>query len=205
MTTVPAYNVELAFLNISGTVLAAGLGAGLARMIVSDNVDEKYKKLKPTPISPPAWLFGVVWTVLYILMGVCAYLVRMKGGACYDPFASTCDIDNRRALVLYWVLQGVLALYLFVGLGRQNWFFWGTLVVLASLVLSIVVVYYFWKISVTAGVLMLALCAWLTFALVLSVWVWINNAETQVRLIGRTQSGAAAARKKRAQRPDDCV
>ena len=49
-----------------------------------------YKTLNQPPLAPPAWVFPVVWTILYVLMGISSALVYREGGP-----------DSKRALLLY--------------------------------------------------------------------------------------------------------
>jgi tryptophan-rich sensory protein len=195
----PAYFTELFLLNVGATLLISSIGITLARLLGSADLGEEFKKLKPNFLSRYPWVFGLVWFVLYILMGTAAYFVRKEGGACWSSL-DNCVINNVRAMILYWSLQVVLSLYVFTVMGRQTWFALGTLVVLASLVLCIIVDYNFFLISLTAGILMIFPCVWLVIALGLSIWTWAVNGERQVRSISRNQSGAKTLREERKQR-----
>ena len=55
------------------------LAVGLISALLSMNAREEFQTLNKPPLAPPAWLFPVVWTVLYILMGVASYLILREG------------------------------------------------------------------------------------------------------------------------------
>ena len=55
------------------------LAVGLISALLSMNAREEFQTLNKPPLAPPAWLFPVVWTVLYILMGVSSYLIVREG------------------------------------------------------------------------------------------------------------------------------
>ncbi len=63
---------------ISSLVLT--VGTGLLAGVLSGNQGDVYSTLIQPPLAPPGWVFGLVWTVLYILMGVSLYLVRNTPG-----------------------------------------------------------------------------------------------------------------------------
>ena len=52
---------------------------GLAALLTGGGMDA-FETLKQPPLSPPGWLFPVVWTILYILMGLASYLVLVSDG-----------------------------------------------------------------------------------------------------------------------------
>jgi len=60
---------------LAATFVAGGIGA-----VASASASVFYASLSQPPWAPPAWLFGPVWTVLYILIGVAAWLVWRKHG-----------------------------------------------------------------------------------------------------------------------------
>ena len=68
-------NIKLKPLFIS-LFLSLGTGA-LASLFTADS-REQYATLYKPPFAPPGWLFPVVWTILFILMGVAAYLVYIS-------------------------------------------------------------------------------------------------------------------------------
>lgn len=61
--------------------LALSIGTGvLASLITADEMIQ-YRNMYNPPLAPPAWLFPVVWTLLYFLMGVSAYLIYESDSA----------------------------------------------------------------------------------------------------------------------------
>ena len=59
--------------------LAIPLGVGVVSALLTRNSMEQFSSLRQPPLSPPGWLFPVVWTVLFILMGIASYLVIVSG------------------------------------------------------------------------------------------------------------------------------
>lgn len=123
---------------------------------------EAFEALNKPALSPPGWLFPVVWTVLYILMGIASYLVLTSGK------------PNDTALIVYgiqlvfnffWpILFFNLELYLLS-------FFW--LVLLWLLILKTTLSFY--QISKPAGYLMLPYLLWVTFAGYLNFFIYLLN------------------------------
>lgn len=123
-----------------------------------------YAQLQKPPWNPPGWIFGPVWTALYILMAVAAWLVWKRGG-----------FKAQRAALSLFLLQLLFnALWspLFFGLHNPGLalvdllLLWGTL--LATLVA-------FGKVSPTAGALLVPYLAWVTFAGALNWALWRLN------------------------------
>lgn len=211
-STVPAFKTELAFYNIAGVFFFAMIGMTLALVFnwLVEKLGGKSGKSQRTSYllaNRPKWApapsaFGIIWSILYTFMGVAAYLVRINGGAC-PGMPTACPKDNSKELVLFWVLQGVLALYVLFS-SRGN-FLLGGLVVLASLVLSIITTVNFWPFEVWAGIIMILVSAWLAFALVLSLTMAVLNSESSVRAAAKAQSGAVKLRRKRSEQLDEKV
>ncbi|MBE7043313.1 MAG: tryptophan-rich sensory protein, partial [Ruminococcaceae bacterium] len=53
------------------------LTGGLAALITQGSM-EQFAQLNQPPLSPPGWLFPVVWTILYTLMGISSYLIQQS-------------------------------------------------------------------------------------------------------------------------------
>jgi tryptophan-rich sensory protein len=109
-------------------------------------------------------VFGPVWTVLYALMGIAAWLVWRNGGFGAAP----------TALTLFLVQLGFNALWswLFFGWNRGAWAF-ADILLLWALILATLIA--FWRIRPLAGVLLLPYLVWVSFAAVLNYFVWQLN------------------------------
>lgn len=145
--------------------LAISLGTGIiASLLTADSMDVYETVYKP-PLAPPGWLFPVAWTILYILMGIAAYLVYVTEGA--D------EKDIRSALFLYGLqllVNGLWSVIFF------NFRFYP--LAFAWIILLWYLVYLTYKsfasINKTAGVLLIPYLAWLTFAAYLSLAIALN-------------------------------
>ena len=73
-------------------LLALGVGS-LSALLTAQNQD-LYSEIVMPPLAPPGWLFPVVWTILYILMGIASYLVLTSGKS---------EENIRRTLILYGI------------------------------------------------------------------------------------------------------
>lgn len=60
------------------TCLAIPLAVGSLSALLTRNNMEAFDSINKPPLAPPGWLFPVVWTILYILMGIASYLVLMS-------------------------------------------------------------------------------------------------------------------------------
>lgn len=132
--------------------LLISLGTGALSSLLTPNVSEQYRTLYKPPLAPPGWLFPIVWTILFILMGVAAYLVYISDSP-----------DKNTALRLYLI-------QLVVNVGWSFIFFRLNAYLLAFtwLLLLFFLVYLtakeFYKINKTAGYLMIPYLLWIIYA-----------------------------------------
>ena len=141
------------------TAVAAALGA-----LASANAASFYSLLTKPTWAPPPQVFGPVWTVLYILMAVAAWLVWSRGGT------------RARAvpLALYIVQLGLNGLWtwLFFRWRLGEWASAEITVLWLALLLTVIG---FWRVRAAAGVLLLPYWAWVTFAAALTIAIWQMN------------------------------
>ena len=123
-----------------------------------------YASLAKPTWNPPNYLFGPVWTVLYVLMAVAAWLVWRKVG-----FSGA-----SAALILFVVQLALNALwsYLFFGQHRLDLAFIDIVVLWAAI---IVVAALFWRVDHVAGELMVPYILWVSFASYLNYVLWRLN------------------------------
>lgn len=141
------------------------LATGGISALLTRNSMSAFEQLNQPALSPPPWLFPVVWTILYTLMGIASYLVLVS------------DKPRRyvnSALVIYGAQLIVNFLWpiLFFNLGLYLIAFLWLLLLLA---LVIAVSIRFFKISRTAGYLFIPYILWLVFAAYLNLGIYILN------------------------------
>ncbi len=137
---------------------------GLSAFLTRDGM-ERFRGLDQPPLSPPGWVFPVVWTILFLLMGYASYLVLTSGA----PRRVV-----RGALAVYGVQLAVNFLWsiIFFNLGA---YLFALLWLILLWVLIAVTMAQFRGTSKPAGDLLLPYLAWVTFAGYLNCGIWILN------------------------------
>lgn len=139
--------------------LTAGIASGLG---TANEIASWYNTIQKPNWNPPNWIFGPVWTTLYIMMGVAIALVWHSGN------------KNKTAMMLFGI-QFALNLcwsFIFFGLHEIGFalveiiFMWGFIV--ATIVA-------FSRISKTAAWLLVPYISWVTFASILNGTIWALN------------------------------
>jgi tryptophan-rich sensory protein len=138
---------------------AAGVGA-----VASVDAGSFYAQLAKPTWAPPASVFGPVWSVLYLLMGIAAWLVWREQGTRASAVAL--------ALFLVQLIANALWSWLFFAWRNGAAAFAGVLVLLVLIVATIVT---FWRIRRLASLLLVPYLAWVCFASVLTWAVWQGN------------------------------
>ncbi|MBQ6706379.1 MAG: tryptophan-rich sensory protein [Clostridia bacterium] len=141
------------------------LAVGGLSALLTRNSMEAFGALNQPPLSPPGWLFPVVWTVLYLLMGFASYLVFVNG-------------RNRRkvqnALFVYGVQLFFNFLWSIIFFNQERYFFaffW----LLALWVLILITLVLFYRIHKPAGLLLIPYLVWVTFAGYLNLGIALLN------------------------------
>ncbi|WP_457807952.1 TspO/MBR family protein [Kushneria sp. EE4] len=151
------------FMGLAGWLVLAYIAAAIGA-VASVNAAEFYQQLQQPSWAPPAGAFGPVWTTLYALMGIAAWLVWRE-----KPTQNV-----RPALTLFVVQLALNALWSWL------YFVWqlgaiafaGT-VVLWILILATLIA--FWRIKPLAGALLVPYLAWVTLATALTWSTWHLN------------------------------
>ena len=150
-------------LGLAGWLLVT-FAASAAGAIASVNAGEFYGQLQQPGWAPPAWLFGPVWTVLYALMGIAAWLVWRAGGF----------RERAVALGLFatQLLLNALWSWLFFTWKLGGWAF-AEVVLLWAMILATGMA--FRRASAVAALLLVPYLLWVTFAAVLNLTLWRMN------------------------------
>lgn len=140
------------------------IGGGIAALISGGGM-RAFEDLAKPPLSPPGWLFPVVWTILYTLMGISLYLV-LTSGAPQSQITPALILFGLQLLFNFvWpVLFFNFELYYFA-------FFW----LVALWILIVLNAFAFYAISKPAGYLFIPYLLWVTFAGYLNLGIAMLN------------------------------
>ncbi len=142
--------------------LAAGAIGGLATYPA---IPGWYASLSKPPFNPPNWVFGPVWTTLYVLMGIAAYAVYRAGMKKNEVRGALAVFGAQLGLNVLWSL-------LFFGLHSP---LYGLLCIVALWAAIAVTIIRFYAISKTAGLLLVPYILWVSFASLLNFYIWMLN------------------------------
>jgi len=151
---------------ILGLVLwvALAFAAGLVGSFFQPG--EWYRSLLKPALTPPGWVFGPVWTALYLMMGVAAWTVWKRGGFGAYPLALSAFMVQL-ALNAMWT-------WLFFGMHRIG------LALVDILLLDIAIastLALFWRAAPSAGLLLIPYLGWTLFATLLNFGFWRLNVQ----------------------------
>lgn len=142
-------------------IVVAGAAAGLMFP-----PGEWYQQLAKPTWNPPSWVFGPVWTLLYVLLGIGAWLVWREPGI---------SAEERRGAWIAFAVHAVLNLSwtaLFFGLKQPGLAFAGICLLWMALLWMTL---RFGRVRPLAGYLQVPLVLWVSFALVLNGTIWLIN------------------------------
>lgn len=146
---------------IISVAISLGVG-GISAFLSKDNMSI-YSAVNRPALSPPSWLFTIVWTVLFVLMGIAAAIIWCSNGKELDSALTFYGFQ------LVFNFCWPLIFFNFRAFGIA--FFW----LLVLLVLIGITAIKFYKINKPAGWMMLPYFAWVSFAGYLNYMIWQLN------------------------------
>lgn len=150
------------WLVLAGFILVCLVTGGLGGWATAQSVTDWYPTLVKPSWNPPNWIFGPVWTALYLMMAVAAWLVWRSDG------------NIRGAMILFFSQLALNFAWSFLFFGARSP--WLGLMDIAMLWLALVItVIAFFQKSAAAGLLMLPYLVWVSFAAILNLAIWRLN------------------------------
>jgi benzodiazapine receptor len=122
---------------------------------------EWYKELPKPSWTPPDWVFAPVWSLLYVLMGLAAWLIWRQGGISVAELPLT-------VFVVQLILNGLWT-WIFFGCHQVGLAFAEILLLWAFILTTLIL---FWHRQPLAGILLTPYLTWVTFAAVLNFSIW---------------------------------
>ena len=153
------------FIKLIISILICNSAGFIGSISTSSAIPTWYNSLEKPSFNPPNWIFGPVWTTLYTLMGISAYLVWRQG------------IHNsqvKTALIIFGVQLFLNAIWSPIFFGLRALF--AALIVIVVLWIAILLtIFAFYKISAIAAVLLIPYILWVSFATILNYSLWVLN------------------------------
>ena len=141
---------------------AAGI---IASIFTRESVGTWYKFINKPSFNPPDWLFGPVWIILYVLMGISLYLVWKKGIGFREV---------QYSLGIFLIQLVTNSLWSFVFFGSRS--IGGGLIVITILwILILFTILSFYKISTISAFILIPYLLWVTYAAILNISIWQLN------------------------------
>ena len=147
------------------TCVAIPLIVGAVSALLTKNSMETFGMLNQPPLSPPAWLFPVAWTLLYALMGISSYLIVTSD-------APKEEIREAIRIYAYQLIVNFLWSTFFFNFG---WYLFSFLWLVLLWILVLIMIIKFKEISKAAAYTNIPYIIWLTFAAYLNLGIWILN------------------------------
>ena len=139
-------------------------GNGIGGYFTFVSVETWYQTLNKPNFNPPDWVFGPVWTTLYVLMGVSIWLIWKK---------ETSKIRTI-SMIIFWVqlFFNIFWTYLFFGIQRIDL---GLFEIFFLIFLILMNIIYFYKIDKIASYLLVPYVLWVSYASILNYKIWVLN------------------------------
>ncbi len=151
-------------LNLTLSIMLALSAGAIGGVLTAKSIPTWYRTLNKPAWNPPNWVFGPVWSALYVLMGVSAWMVWERAGVGGTPWWLAIYL-TQLGLNLAWSL-------IFFGMHQPKWAFLEIIALWLSILATII---FFWPISPLAACLLLPYLAWVSFAGVLNASIWRLN------------------------------
>ena len=145
--------------------LAVPLLIGGSASLLSGNFSETFSSLNKPPFAPPGWIFPVVWTVLYVLMGIASYRILTSGK----------DAAAISGAIKLYAIQLLFNFFWPLWFFRFEFFFFAFLWLAALWLMILATVLLFRKIDKPAALLMIPYLIWVTFAGYLNFGITLLN------------------------------
>lgn len=150
--------IEIIIINVLIALLVGGVSALLTR-----NSSTFYETIKQPPLAPPGFLFPIVWTILYLLMGLSAGII-----------VNSCNKEAKGAIQIY-VLQLALNFFWSIIFFRCRAFLLAFAWLVVLWITILLMIRSFYRINRTAAYLQIPYLLWVTFAGYLNFSIYLLN------------------------------
>ena len=145
------------------SILICQIAGGIGAIVTYPSIKGWYESLQKPSFNPPNWIFGPVWTLLYVLMGISLFLIWKNN-----------EKDNKSAISIFIVqlILNVVWSCLFFGLHSP---FLAFLEITILWFFILFTIYKFWRIDKISSLLLVPYILWVTFASFPNFYIWKLN------------------------------
>ncbi|MFA6554567.1 MAG: TspO/MBR family protein [Candidatus Paceibacterota bacterium] len=146
-------------------IVVSELAGIIGTVFTSPSVTGWYSTLIKPSFNPPSWVFGPVWTTLFVLMGIAAFLIWKKG-------LERRDVKIALSIFIGQLVLNTLWSIIFFGIHSPGGAFIEILFLWMAILATIIS---FYKISKAAAYLLIPYILWVSFAMFLNYTIWMIN------------------------------
>lgn len=152
-------------LSLLAAIFLCELAGLVGSIFTTPAIPTWYATLKKPPFNPPSWIFAPVWVTLYMLMGISLFMVWRK--RLHVP-------QIKKAVSVFGIQLALNVLWSLTFFGTQSPFY-GFIVIVLLLIALLATMVMFYRISKTAGLLLLPYLLWGSFATILNLSILLLN------------------------------
>ena len=139
---------------------------GISGFFTATGVDSWYQTINKPSWNPPGWIFGPVWTTLYVMMGIALYLV----------WKSNASEGVKKNAVTIFAIQLILNFFWSFIFFDQQQPGWALVEIIIMWIAILLTIFAFAKVNKTAAWLLVPYISWVSFATILNYTIWkLNN------------------------------
>ncbi len=153
------------FFKLIIAIIVPELAGGLGTLFTFSAIPTWYVTLVKPALNPPSWIFGPVWTALYLLMGIAAFFVWNKG-------SNRKDVQKALGVFLFQIVLNAVWSIIFFGLHSPFWAFVDIIAMWLAIVCTMIL---FYKISKPGMWLLVPYILWVSFAAYLNYSILVLN------------------------------
>lgn len=143
--------------------ITISLSVGILSALLTTNSMTLYQTINRPKLAPPGYIFPIVWTVLYILMGLASYLIHRSDSQ-----------KKETALIIYYFQLFINFFWPIVFFNYQN-FLLALAILIVLNILVVILIKLFYQIKPLSAYLLLPYLGWIIFALYLNFWIFVRN------------------------------
>jgi translocator protein len=156
---------KINFFKLIMSIIICQIAGLIGSVFTVTSIQSWYSTLNQPSFNPPNWIFGPVWTMLYLLMGISLYIVWNRGIKTKFQKQAVMVFGIQLVLNTLWSI-------LFFGVKSPFWAFIEIMILWGAILITI---FYFFKISKTAAYLLVPYALWVSFAAILNLaYVLLN-------------------------------